>query len=142
MVGKERYPDATALYRTAEGGGRNGSRGRLCHAELQGLANETGLAIHVSPFPPGTSNWNAIKHELLRAVSMNWRGRPLETVETVVPYIANTRTRRASIVRAELDEREYEKGRKVDDDTFDALNIGRQDFHGAWNSVIQPQPQS
>ena len=45
-------------------------------------------------------------------------------------------------MRAESDEREYETGRKVDDDTFDALNIERQDFHGEWNYVIKPQPKS
>ena len=142
LMGKERYPDATALYLTADGGGSNGSRVRLFKAELQGLANETGLAIHVSHFPPGTSKWNAIEHELFSAISINWRGRPLETFETVVQCIANTRTRRGGIVRAELDEREYETGRKVDDDTFDALNIEREDFHGEWNYVIKPQPKS
>ncbi len=142
LMGKERYPDATALYLTADGGGSNGSRVRLFKAELQGLADETGLAIHVSHFPPGTSKWNAIEHELFSAMSINWRGRPLETFETVVQCIANTRTRRGGIVRAEWDEREYEKGRKVDDDTFDALNIERKDFHGEWNYVIKPQPQS
>ena len=142
LMGKERYPDATALYLTADGGGSNGSRVRLFKAELQAFANETGLEIHVSHFPPGTSKWNAIEHELFSAISINWRGRPLETFETVVQCIAHTRTRRGGLVRAELDEREYEKGRKVDDNTFDALNIERQDFHGEWNYVIKPQPKS
>ena len=142
LMGKERYPDATALYLTADGGGSNGSRVRLFKAELQGWANETGLEIHGSHFPPGTRKWNAIEHELCSAISINWRGRPLETFETVVQCIATTRTRRGGIVRAALDEREYEKGRKVDDDTFDALNIEREDFHGEWNYVIKPQPQS
>ena len=60
----------------------------------------------------------------------------------MVQCIATTRTRRGGIVRAALDEREYEKGRKVDDDTCDALNIEREDFHGEWNYVIKPQPKS
>ena len=75
-------------------------------------------------------------------MSINWGGRPLETFETGVQCIANTRSRRGGIVRAEWDEREYEKGRKVDDDTFDALNIERENLHGEWNYVIKPQPQS
>lgn len=57
----------------------------------------------------------------------------------MVQCIANTRTRRGGIVRAELDERKYETGRKVDGDTFDALNIERADFHGEWNYVIKSQ---
>jgi hypothetical protein len=142
LMGRDRYPEATALYLTADGGGSNGSRVRLFKAELQAFANETGLAIYVSHFPPGTSKWNAIEHELFSAISINWRGRPLETFETVVQCIAHTKTRRGGQVHAQLDARTYETGRKVDDETMNALNIERQTFHGEWNYVVKPQPQS
>jgi hypothetical protein len=55
-----RYPDATRLLITADGGGSNGSRVRLWKRELQKLANELGLDIVVSHLPPGTSKWNKI----------------------------------------------------------------------------------
>jgi hypothetical protein len=57
-MGKEKYPQAKRLMITADGGRSNGSRLRLWKVELQRLADETGLAIAVSHFPPGTSKWN------------------------------------------------------------------------------------
>ena len=41
-VGRARYPEATRLLITADGGGSNGSRVRLWKRELQKLANELG----------------------------------------------------------------------------------------------------
>ena len=142
LMGQQRYPEATALYLTADGGGSNGHRVKLFKAELQTFANATGLEIHVSHFPPGTRKWNAIEHELFSAISLNWRGRPLETFETVVQCIGHTRTRRGGPVQAVLDERTYEKGLKVDAETLDALNLTRETFHGEWNYIIRPQHQS
>ncbi len=41
-----------------------------------------------------------------------------ETFETVIQCIAHTRTRRGGQVQAQLDEREYDKGRQADDETI------------------------
>jgi hypothetical protein len=37
---------------------------RLWKFELQKLADETGLTLHVHHYPPGTSKWNKIEHRL------------------------------------------------------------------------------
>ncbi len=92
FMGQSRYPDAQHLYIAADGGGSNGWRNRLWKVELQEVANRTGLTIHVSHFPPGTSKWNKIEHRLFSVISMNWRGRVLRTIETLVNCITNTRT--------------------------------------------------
>jgi transposase len=73
-MGQEKYPQTKRLMITADGGGSNGSRLRLWKLELQTLADETGLAIAVSHFPPGTSKWNKIEHRLFTFISKNWRG--------------------------------------------------------------------
>ncbi|MDA8205366.1 MAG: hypothetical protein M0Z36_04805 [Thermaerobacter sp.] len=85
-----------------------------------------------------------MEHELFSAISINWRGRPTKTFETVVQCIGHTRrTRRGgAVVQAALDERTYEKGRKVADETLNALNLIRNPFHGEWNYVIPPQLNS
>src|SRR5271157_1316218 len=57
-MGTCRFPQAAELLITADGGGSNGHRTRLWKVELQGLADETGLKLHVRHFPPGTSKWN------------------------------------------------------------------------------------
>lgn len=137
-MGKELYPDAQELLITADGGGSNGSRVRLWKLELQGLANELGIPIRVSHFPPGTSKWNKIEHRLFSYVSMNWRGKPLVSHETIVNLIAATTTRKGLKVRAELDPMSYPKGIKVTDKDFESINILREDFHGEWNYSIMP----
>jgi Rhodopirellula transposase DDE domain len=63
-MGHERYPKARELTITADGGGSNGTRVRLWKVELQKLADETGLVLHVNHYPPGTSKWNKIEHRL------------------------------------------------------------------------------
>ncbi len=137
-MGKELYPDARELLITADGGGSNGSRVRLWKLELQKLANELDMSIRVSHFPPGTSKWNKIEHRLFSFISMNWRGKPLVSHETIVNLIAATTTRKGLKVRAELDSEHYPKGIKVTDEEFRAIQIVRDEFHGEWNYSILP----
>jgi len=59
-VGAPAYPQADRLLITADGGGSNGYRLRLWKRELAELATQTGLAITVAHFPPGTSKWNKL----------------------------------------------------------------------------------
>ena len=76
-MGRKRYPRATELLITADGGGSNGSRCRLWKVALQSLADRLGIPIHVCHFPPGTSKWNKIEHRMFCHITQNWRGRPL-----------------------------------------------------------------
>ncbi len=137
-MGKELYPDARELLITADGGGSNGSRVRLWKLELQNLANELGIPIRVSHFPPGTSKWNKIEHRLFSYISMNWRGKPLVSHETIVNLIAATTTRKGLKVRAELDSGHYPTGIKVTDEELKTVRIFRDEFHGEWNYSILP----
>ena len=105
---------------------------------MQKLANELGIPIRVSHFPPGTSKWNKIEHRLFSFISMNWRGKPLVSHETIVNLIAATTTRKGLKVRAELDTGKYPKGIKVTDEEFGAIHISRDEFHGEWNYSIVP----
>lgn len=138
-MGKERYPGATRLLITADGGGSNGARVRLWKIELQKFAEETGMEIGVSHFPPGTSKWNKIEHRLFSAISLNWRGKPLITHEVIVSLIQATTNRKGLKVRAALDTKSYPKGIKVSDAEMAALNLHREDFHGEWNYTLKPQ---
>ena len=138
-MGKERYPEASELMITADGGGSNGSRVRLWKLELQKFANEIGFPVRVSHFPPGTSKWNKIEHKMFSYISMNWRGRPLVTHEVIVNLIANTTTNSGLQINAELNRNTYPTGIKVSDLEFESINIKRNEFHGEWNYIISPQ---
>lgn len=137
-MGKQRYPAASELMITADGGGSNGSRVRLWKLELQRLADEIRIPIHISHLPPGTSKWNKIEHRLFSYISMNWRGQPLISHEVIVNLIAGTTTRKGLKVHAELDDSLYPSGIKVSDAEFEKIRIMRNEFHGEWNYRIDP----
>jgi hypothetical protein len=136
QVGKQAYPQASRLLITADAGGSNSYRSRLWKVELSRLAAETGLAVTVCHFPPGTSKWNRIEHRLFSHISMNWRGRPLVSHEVIVDLIGATTTRTGLKIHAELDRRSYPTGVKVTDTELAAVPLTRHDWHGEWNYTI------
>jgi hypothetical protein len=132
------YPSSKRLYINADGGGSNGSGNHLWKAELQRFSNESGLCIHVSHFPPGTSKWNKIEHRLFAHISKNWRAKPLTSLLVIVSLIGATTTTTGLRVKAKLDEKIYLTGIKVTEQEKEKLNIIRNDFHGEWNYIIAP----
>jgi hypothetical protein len=137
--GRWLYPDATTMLITADAGGSNGWRLRLWKVELQRLADDTGVAIAVCHFPPGTSKWNKVEHRLFSFISSNWRGEPLRDYETVVKLIARTTTAKGLTVTCRLDRRKYATGRTVTKAEMRHVNLHPQRFHGEWNYVIRPR---
>jgi len=129
-MGKTRFPDATKLLITADGGGSNGHRVRLWKIELAKLAAETGLTITVAHYPPGTSKWNRIEHKMFSFITMNWRGRPLVSYRTIIELISATTTTSGLTIRAEEDLSYYETGIKVSDAELAAIPLTRHEFHG------------
>jgi hypothetical protein len=138
-MGSVRYPLATGLLITADGGGSNGSRLRLWKRELQHFADERGLSVTVCHYPPGTSKWNKIEHRLFCHISENWRGKPLSSRLVIIELIAATTTTKGLTVRCELDPRSYPKGIKVTEEELGELNIQRDAFHPEWNYTIHPR---
>ena len=137
-LGRARYPSAHTLTITADSGGSNNPRTRLWRYELQRLADTTGLQIRVCHFPPGTSKWNKIEHRMFSFVSLNWRGKPLESLEVIINLIANTSTSTGLKLYAQLDDRTYQPGIEITDEQLAAVNINRHTFHGDWNYTITP----
>jgi hypothetical protein len=138
-LGRKRYGRAKRLLVTADCGGSNSSRCRLWKVELQKWADETGLIIEVSHYPPGTSKWNKIEHRLFCHITRNWQGTPLETLEIVVESIGATTTETGLEVHAWLDEHQYDKGRKVSDEELAECKLKRNTYHGEWNYEIHPR---
>jgi hypothetical protein len=137
-MGKEQFTTSRKIMITADSGGSNSSRSRLWKKELQLFADETGMEIAVSHFPPGTSKWNKIEHRLFAYISQNWREKPLTSIQLIVDLIASTTTKTGLRVRAEKDEKQYQKGVKVTNKEMQSLNIDKNAFHGEWNYTIKP----
>ncbi len=102
-MGRQRHPKARELTITADCGGSNGARVRLWKLELQKLADETGLALHVLHYPPGTSKWNKIEHRMFCHITQNWRGRPLTDRLAIVELIGATTTKAGLKIECALD---------------------------------------
>jgi hypothetical protein len=142
LRGSQDYPHASRLLITADAGGSNGYRYRVWKSELAALAAETGLAITVCHFPPGTSKWNKIEHRLFSHITLNWRGRPLTSHEVVVETIAATRTSGGLRVEAQLDNGDYPTGVAISKERMAGLPLEPHATHGAWNYTLHPRHAS
>jgi transposase len=137
-AGKEAYPRGKRIQIMADSGGSNRSSSRLWKRELQGLADESGLTIGVCHFPPGTSKWNKVEHRLFSFISINWRGKVLTSLETMVKLISSTRTSKGLKVHCQLDSRKYPIKIKVSDAEMRNIRLFPNPFHGEWNYDIKP----
>jgi hypothetical protein len=122
-LGQPRYPNATRLQITADCGGSNGNRTKLWKVELQRLSEDIELEIAVCHFPPGTSKWNRIEQRLFSFITMNWRGKPLASLETIINLIGATTTSSGLEVHARLDDGTYPDNIKVPDTEIKAVNL-------------------
>lgn len=137
--GKAAYPNARSLLILADGGGSNSSRSRLWKVILQELADKLGIPVKMCHYPPGTSKWNPIEHRLFGQISQNWRGVPLESLESMINLISHTRTSKGLEVSCWLDESNYKRGIKISDGRMSRLSIKRNTFHGEWNYTLFPR---
>src|SRR4051794_523440 len=132
LMGRARFGDADRLLITADAGGSNGYRLRAWKVELARLATETGLRITVCHYPPGTSKWNRIEHRMFSFITMNWPGRPLTTLRTIIELISATSTTTGLTIQADYDPNWYPKGVKITDAELAVLPIEPHDWHGEW----------
>jgi hypothetical protein len=140
IMGRERYPNARRLLVTADAGGSNGYRNKLWKVEIAKLAAEIGLDITVCHYPPGTSKWNKIEHKLFSFITINWRGKPLTSYQTIVELVAGTSTESGLTVHAERDRGYYPTGTKISDAQLEALPLQPNEWHGEWNYTLASKP--
>ena len=135
-IGKKNYPNANELLICADGGGSNASRSRLWKFYLQKFANKTGLKITVCHFPPGTSKWNKIEHKMFSFISMNWKEKPLRNYKIIINFIEGTTTKKGLKIKAKMDKKLYELGKKISEKEFDKINIKEHEINPRWNYTL------
>ena len=140
--GRRAYPNATQLLLLVDAGGSNGHRPRLFKSSLQQFANHSGLAITVCHYPTGASKWNPVEHRLLSQISINWAGKPLRSLETMLGYIRGTMTETGLRVRAWLNHNIYPTQVKVPNTVMKSLNLQRLPTCPDWSYTIRPQTNS
>jgi hypothetical protein len=139
-MGRQVSPKAAALLVTADAGGSHSSRSRLWKVAVQELADRIRLRISVCHWPPGTSQWHKIEHQMFCHITNHWRRRPLISRSVIVNLIGNTKTTTGLPIKAALETNCYDIGLKVTDEQLAAIRIKRHKFHGEWNYTISPRP--
>jgi transposase len=139
QMGHDRFPDAERLLITADAGGSNGYRLKAWKVQLARLAAETGLDITVCHYPPGTSKWNRIEHRMFSFITMNWRGRPLTNLRTIIELISATTTKTGLTIQADYDPNWYPTKVKITNKQLAAVPLEPHEFHGEWNYTITAQ---
>ena len=132
------YPNAKRLMIEADSGGSNGAQSRRYKKLLQDFADETGLAISVCHYPPGSSKWNPIEHRLFSQISAAWAGHVLSTLLIVLGFIRRTETETGLKVTATHFDRTYQTGLKVSKAEFDSIRLTRHEICPQWNYTIRP----
>lgn len=137
-IGSKQFPTAPRLLITADCGGSNSYRARSWKWHLAELAAETGLEITICHYPPGTSKWNKIEHRLFSFITMNWRGRSLTDIATIIELITTTTTHNGLTVEAIQDLNTYKTGINYEGPAYDNLPVEPHPWHGDWNYTIHP----
>jgi hypothetical protein len=134
------YASAKEILVLADGGGSNGWRSRGWKWNLQKkLADQSGLRVTVCHYPTRCSKWNPVEFRLFSHISMNWAGKPLRTLDTMLAYIRGTRTTTGLTVKAHLLEGEYLTSRKVTKQELDGLALLPHPVCPDWNYSIEPR---
>jgi Rhodopirellula transposase DDE domain len=138
--GQVEYPAKGRLLILADGGGCNGWRSRAWKKNVQDkLCDQRGLTVTVCHYPPGCSKWNPVEHRLFSYISINWTGKPLRTLETMLAYIRGTKTRTGLEVKAWLQEGNYSRGQRVTRVEMDSLFLQSHPVCPDWNYTICPR---
>ena len=137
-VGRGRYAGTRRLLIEADAGGANAARKWEWKAALQGLADEFGLIITVTHYPPGASKWNPIDHRMFSLISANWSGEPLVSYETILGYIRGTRSLEGFHCRARLDTTDYPSGYRVTPEVKGRIRLRPRPVLPKWNYTIWP----
>lgn len=136
-LGKPRYPHAQQVLILADSGGSNGPTNRLWLRTLyEALVLGCGLTIRVAHYPAGASKWNPIDHRLFSAISKNWQGRPLDSMETMLNYIRTTTTKSGLKVHAHETWKPYPSAIRIYNKEFNTLPIIRDRTCPKWNYTV------
>jgi hypothetical protein len=136
--GSKSFPGAGKLLILADAGGSNSCRNRLWKLRLQErLVDRLGLSVTVCHYPRGASKWNPVEHRLFGPISINWAGKPLRCLGTLLGYIRGTKTETGLEVDAELLGRTYATKVEVSKEQMSGVRVVRHGTCPNWNYTIK-----
>lgn len=135
---KSLYPRATEILLLFDCGGANAARSLRFKEDLIALSAQLGLRLRIAHYPPYTSKWNPIEHRLFSQVERRWRGIILDTPQTALSTLEQTRTNTGLKLVGQILDRCYALGRACSD-TFRSIKdkfIRHDQVLGGWNYVV------
>jgi hypothetical protein len=136
--GSKSFPGAGKILILADAGGSNGYRNRLWKLRLQEhLVDRLGLCVTVCHYPSGASKWNPVEHRLFGPISVNWAGKPLRCLATLLGYIRGTVTATGLEVAAKLLGRTYATKIKVTKREMQTVRLIRHKVCPNWNYTLK-----
>ena len=108
------YPDATNILILCDSGGANSYRHHIFKDRLLALSSELGISFIIAHYPPYSSKWNPIEHQLFCHVHRAMSGIVFSDYKTVKESIERTTTKSGLTVMVRLNLKPYELGIKVD----------------------------
>lgn len=139
-VGRKDYANVSQLLILADSGGSNGARVRAWKYALQEqVADHFDLEVTVCHFPTGASKWNPIEHRLFSEISKHWAGQPLDSYQTILRLIGETRTESGLRVKSHLISKQFDTGRKISAQQMSQLRLVRHSVLPDWNYTLYPR---
>jgi hypothetical protein len=140
-LGMRAYPEAQRLLIAVAWPGSSRAKYYWMY-ELQQLADETGLLVHVSHLPAGTRKWSAGEQQLLSHTGLNWQGQHRRIWEVTLTLLASPARLAASRVPADLDLVPTRRGDRITPPEHRPLQLAREEFYGEWNYHLSPNTQN
>jgi hypothetical protein len=138
--GSSNYSKASELLILADSGGSNGARVRAWKYALQEqLVDPFGLEVTVCHYPTGASKWNPIEHRLFSEISKHWAGQPLDSYDTILRLIRETKTQTGLRVNSYLVSKRFATGRKVSAEEMRQLSLEKHRVLPEWNYTLHPR---
>jgi hypothetical protein len=116
-----------------DGGGSNDSRSFLFKRDLQALADEIGVEIRISHYPPYCSKYNPIEHRLFPHVTRACQGIVFASIELVKELMEKTHTGTGLKAFVHIIDKVYQIGRKVPEDFKETMRIVFDEVLPKWN---------
>jgi hypothetical protein len=138
--GRRNYTNASELLILADSGGSNGARVRSWKYALQEqVADRFDLEVTVCHYPTGASKWNPIEHRLFSQISKHWAGQPLDSYQTILRLIRETKTQSGLQVKSRLVSKHFEIGKKISPEQMTQLSLVKHRVLPQWNYTLYPR---
>jgi hypothetical protein len=137
-IGKQRYPYATSILLTCDGGGSNSSNQYIFKHDLQELSDWIGIPIRIAHYPPYCSKYNPIERRLFPHIARACCGMVFDNLVRVVQLMRNARTSTGLRTTVNVIRRKYQIKRKATVEMIDNLRINFDDYLPKWNYVTVP----